>query len=199
LFSQAEVLSMAGYILSLAEGSKKIEQMPTKGFIRIPKANESDQDIIYVLKTSYTDKGTTEMDPITVSTMRTLQPPKLEAENFSTHRDLLSEAGDNVVYMGFSSTYISFKNIDLNKVDSITFRYSYRGPECFITVKLDSASGRTIGKAQFIGDLENRGNNELTIPIEPTQGNREIFFLHDKAPDIHEEIILDWIGFQRGE
>lgn len=199
LFSQAEVLSMAGYILSLAEGSKNVEQMPTKGFIQIPKAIESNEKIIYVLKTSYTDKGTAEMDPITVSTMRTLQPPKLEAENFSTHRDLLSEVGDNMVYMGFSSTYISFKNIDLNKVDSITFRYSYRGPECFITVKLDSASGQTIGKAQFIGDLENRGIKELTIPIEPVQGNREIFFLHSKAPDIHEEIALDWIGFQRGD
>ncbi|MEQ6121259.1 PQQ-dependent sugar dehydrogenase [Reichenbachiella sp. MALMAid0571] len=195
LFSEAEALSMADYILSLAEGNQNVKPVPTKGFIQIPEDIESGENITYILKASYTDKGTTEMDPITTTAIRTIQNPKLQAENFSTMHDLLSESGDKMVFMGFSSTYISFKNIDLNNVDSITFRYNYKGPECFITVKLDSATGKSIGKAQFIGDLKKRGVKELTIPIEPTQGNREIFFLHSKAPDIHEEIGLDWIYF----
>lgn len=197
LFSIAEVSSMADYILSLSGENRKIDQIPTKGLIEIPKDIETDFDFTYIIRASYTDKGTSEMDPITVTDIRTIQSPKLQAENFSTHRDLLSEAGDNMVYMGFSSTYISFKDLDLNNVDSITFRYSYKGPECFITVKLDSASGQTIGKAQFIGEDQRRGMQEMTIPISETKGKKEIFFLHNKAPDIHEEIGLDWIYFHQ--
>jgi cytochrome c len=129
--------------------------------------------------------------------MRMLQPPKLEAENFSTQRDALSEVGDGGVSMGFSSTYISFKNIDLTAVDSVTFGYSYKGPECFITIKTDSPNGETIGKARFGRESESKEMDELTIPIKETTGSKELFFLHEKAPDIHEEIYLDWIGFHK--
>src|SRR5690606_34235012 len=152
----------------------------------------------FVLKASYSDEGASGMEPITVSAMRMLQPPKLQAENFSTQRDALSEVGDNGVSMGFSSTYISFKNIDLTAVDSVTFKYSYNGPECFITIKIDSRDGEVIGKARFSNTLKTKNKNELGIPIKETSGSKEIFFLHDKAPDIHAEIYLDWISFHKG-
>jgi cytochrome c len=135
------------------------------------------------------------MEPITVTEMRVLQPPKLEAENFSTQRDVLSETGDNGISMGFSSTYISFRNIDLTGVDSVTFRYNYKGPECFITIKTDSLDGKVIGKARFSNDLKNK--HEVSIPIKETSGSKDIFLLHDKAPDIHAEIYLDWISFHK--
>ena len=38
---------------------------------------------------------------------------------------------------------------------------------------------------------------ELTIPIKETSGLKELFFLHDRAPNIHEEISLDWIYFHQ--
>jgi cytochrome c len=186
---------MPDYILSLATENKNVKKMGINGNIHIPGSALA-ENFTYVLKATYTDQGASGMEPIKVSAMRMLQPPKLEAENFSTQRDALSEVGDGGVSMGFSSTYISFKNIDLTAVDSVTFGYSYKGPECFITIKTGSPDGETIGKARFGGESESKEIDELTIPIKETTGPQEIFFLHDKAPDIHEEIYLDWIGFK---
>ena len=197
LYSEEDARRMADYILSLAVQNKSVKRMDVQGTIMIPENIESQGDRTYVMKATYIDQGSPGMEPITVSAVRTLQPPKLEAENFSSHRDLLSEVGARSVSMGFSSTYISFRNIDLNNVDSVTFRYSYKGPECFITIKLDSPEGESIGMAQFIGDPGFKGFRELSIPIKATSGSKEIFFLHDKAPDIHEEIGLDWIRFHK--
>lgn len=197
IFSEDDAGSIANYILSMAEENKNVKKMDVRGVIKIPANIESLGETTYALKVIYSDQGTLEMEPITVSAIRTLLPPKLQAEKFSSHRDLLSEAGDDVVYMGFSSTYISFENIDLYNVDSVTFRCSYKGPECFITLKIDSPDGKSIGKAQFIGNPQSKGLSELTIPIKETRGSREIFYLHDKAPDIHEEIVLDWIYFHQ--
>lgn len=194
MFSEEDTRRMADYILSLATENKNIKKMGVKGTIGIPPS-DLPEDRTFVLEASYTDKGASGMEPITVSEMRVLQPPKLEAENYSTQRDVLSESGDNGIAMGFSSTYISFKNIDLTGVDAVTFRYSYRGPECFITIKTDSPDGEIIGKARFSNDLENK--HEVSIPIKETSGSKEIFFLHDKAPDIHAEISLDWISFHK--
>ncbi|MEQ9582402.1 MAG: hypothetical protein RIM68_09610, partial [Arenibacter sp.] len=70
-------------------------------------------------------------------------------------------------------------------------------PECFITIKTGSPDGETIGKARFTNKPGSKNKNELTIQIKQTSGSQEIFFLHDKAPDIHEEIYLDWIGFHK--
>jgi cytochrome c len=196
LFSKEDAGRMADYILSLAVENKNIKKMGVRGSINIP-SDDRHKDRTYVLKASYTDQGTNEIEPITTSAIRMIQPPKLEAENFSTHRDVLSEAGDNAISMGFSSTYISFKNIDLHRVDSVTFRYSYQGPECFINIKTDSPDGKTIGKAQFKGTYGEKGWRELTVPIQETSGLKELFFLHDKAPNIHEEITLDWIYFHQ--
>src|SRR5690606_20231037 len=133
LFSEADSRRMADYILSLATENKNIKKMAVKGTINIPPT-ELTEDRTFVIEATYTDKGTSGMEPITVTEMRVLQPPKLEAENFSTQRDVLSETGDNGISMGFSSTYISFRNIDLTGVDSVIFRYNYKGPECFITI-----------------------------------------------------------------
>lgn len=198
LFSEADTRRMADYILSLAGENTNTKNMGVEGTIDIP-GTLGKEDRTYVLKASYTDHGASGIEPITVSAIRMLQPPKLEAENFSTQRDVLSEVGDNGVYMGFESTYISFKNIDLTAVDSVTFGYSYKGPECFITIKTGSPDGEVIGKARFTNIPESKNLNELTIPIKETSGSQEIFFLHDKAPDIHEEIFLDWISFKRRE
>ena len=198
LFSEVDARRIADYILSLAAENKNVKKMYIRGNINIPPT-VSPEDRSYVLKASYTDQGASGMEPITVSAMRMLQPPKLEAENFSTHRDLLSKAGGNSVSMGFSTTYISFKNIDLNQVESVTFRYSYEGPECFIIVKTGSPEGETIGKARFTGKFKQKEWRKLTIPIKATSGSKEIFFLHDKAADIHEEISLDWISFNQGK
>ncbi|HLT50507.1 MAG TPA: PQQ-dependent sugar dehydrogenase [Arenibacter sp.] len=197
LFSEADAQRMADYILSLATENKNLKKMDVNGTITIPPT-DSEEDRTFVLKASYSDEGASGMEPITVSAMRMLQPPKLQAENFSTQRDALSEVGDNGVSMGFSSTYISFKNIDLTAVDSVTFKYSYNGPECFITIKTDSPDGEVIGKARFSNTLKTKNKNELRISIKETSGSKEIFFLHDKAPDIHAEIYLDWISFHKG-
>ncbi len=194
LFSEADAERMADYILSLGNKSGNVKNMGIEGTIKIP-----DQEAkTYVLKATYTDHGSSGMEPITVSALRVLQPPKLEAENFSTQHDVLSEVGNTSVAMGFSSTYITFKNIDLTSVDSVTFRYNYGGPECSIEIRTGSPKGESLGKAYFHGDSKaRRGSRELTIPIKPTSGSKELFFLHDKAPDIHVEIGLDWIYFHR--
>ena len=194
LFSTADAAKMADYILSLAGAETNVTEMGERGAIGT-LANDEEHNITYVLRASYTDRGASGMDAITVSKLRVLQPPKLEAENFSTHRDMLSEAGAKSISMGFSSTYISFKHIDLSNVDSVRFRYSYKGPECFIAIRTRSPEGELIGEARFTGNPEIRGYRELTIPIKETHGAQELFFLHDKAPDIHEEIGLDWIYF----
>jgi cytochrome c len=196
LFSEADAAKMADYILSLTKKDTNTLKLNVQGTIDIP-ATASDENRTYVLKASYTDKGASGMEPITVSAIRMLQAPKLEAENFSTQRDVLSEVGNNGVSMGFSSSYISFKNIDLTMVDSVTFKYSYKGPECFITIKTGSPNGETIGKARFFNSPESKNKKQLTIPIKETTGLNEVFFLHDKAPDIHEEIYLDWIEFHK--
>ena len=196
LFSTGDAAKMADYILSLAGEDKHVIEMGVQGTIGI-LANDEQNNITYVLRASYRDGGGAGMDPITVSTFRMFQPPRLEAEHFSTHRDMLSSVGATSISMGFSSTYISFKHIDLSNVDSVTFRYNYKGPECFIAVKTRSPEGELIGEARFTGNPEIRGYRELTVPIKETHGVQEIFFLHDKAPDIHEEIGLDWIYFHK--
>ena len=68
---------MADYILSLATENQHVEKVDLVGAINI-LSTASLEDRTYVLKASYTDQRAYGMEPITASTLRMLQPPKLE-------------------------------------------------------------------------------------------------------------------------
>ncbi|HVU83973.1 MAG TPA: ThuA domain-containing protein, partial [Puia sp.] len=118
--SPENVTTIVHYILSLS-GEKTQDHLPAKGSIALNGTGGRNAGGCYILAASYTDDGNG-VAPLTGNASLVLRPSRVEAEdadrlyNIDRHRDELGSI-DN-------KSWFVLKNIDLEGIKQITYRYS---------------------------------------------------------------------------
>jgi hypothetical protein len=87
-----------------------------------------------------------------------------------------SEGGTDVGYIE-DGDYIGFKNIDLTGADKADFRVASNGSGGNIEVRLDSADGKLIGKAEVGSTGGWQDWTTKTCTIEPTSGKHDVYLV----------------------
>ncbi|MEM9917205.1 MAG: ThuA domain-containing protein [Bacteroidota bacterium] len=203
---QDDAEEMVRYILSL--GQKDVaaaaNRMPLKGDIKIDEAPADANNGSYVLMVSYTDKGHQKIKPITSRKTFTIRSPKVEAENydaasFEVKRVKKGEKRDfNGVGRLRHDSFLRFDKLDLEGVGSLLVRGSNKNTSKIsgrLEVRLDGPDGKKVGEAAFEPN-EFTNDVELNIPLEPTKGMHDLFFVvKTNAPANQAMLELDWIYF----
>ena len=87
-----------------------------------------------------------------------------------------NEGGTDVGYIE-DGDYIGFKNIDLTGADKVDFRVASNGSGGNIEVRLDSADGKLIGKAEVGSTGGWQDWTTKTCTIEPTSGKHDVYLV----------------------
>lgn len=202
--SEKEAKKMVEYILSLAETDNTNASIPLKGSLSFKKHSDSDEEGVYYLSVSYTDKGANGMPAITSRKMATFRNPKVQAESYELFKDVSRQrpSGGDLVFVADiqDGSYIAFKDIDLTGITAITYNLAARPmPERGkITLKLDSPNGTTAGEILVKDTKEGFKFKEITAPITKTNGVHDLYFIfsHDEVKG-HELFQLDWLYFHQ--
>ncbi len=151
-------------------------------FVTQSHGEEAD-NVFYVFKGSYTDKGASGVNPITGTATNILQPKKKEAEHFSSQSGIQVEntsdvlgGGRNVGFIN-NNDYLSFTPMNLQDITHITLRAASNVNGGFVEVRSGSPTGTLVGK-RFIpvtGGWQNW--DYFSMPIEDPRGTNELFFV----------------------
>lgn len=87
-----------------------------------------------------------------------------------------SEGGSDVAYIE-NGDYIGFKDIDLTNATDIDFRIGSNGATAALEVRLDSPSGKLIGKMNVKGTGGWQTWNTQNCAIEATTGKHDLYFV----------------------
>ena len=203
---QDDAEEMVRYILSL--GQKDVaaaaNRMPLKGDIKIDEAPADANNGSYVLMVSYTDKGHQKIKPITSRKTFTIRSPKVEAENYDAASFEVKRVkkGEKRNFNGVGrlrhDSFLRFDKLDLEGVGSLLVRGSNKNTSKIsgrLEVRLDVPDGKKVGEAAFEPN-EFTNDVELNIPLEPTKGMHDLFFVvKTNAPANQAMLELDWIYF----
>lgn len=203
--SSKEVEEVIQYILSLkAPQGKNTKSLPLSGEIIFNDHTGDENEGIYVLMASYTDKGS-EGQPdseLNVSEQIIFQTPKLEAENADEKSPEISAWDrDDMTIIGsiVNDSYLRFNQQKLNDLESVKLAVFYPSNYPFygwVEVREGSSDGNLIGKSRPTAYRDNGegGQKFITIPVQPTKDVADLFlvFKNDKDP---KQFIAnaDWI------
>jgi hypothetical protein len=87
-----------------------------------------------------------------------------------------SEGGSDVAYIE-NGDYIGFKDIDLTSATDIDFRIGSNGATAALEVRIDSPSGKLIGKMNVQGTGGWQTWNTQNCAIEATTGKHDLYFV----------------------
>jgi cytochrome c len=188
--SQTDARDIVGYILSLAETSKKGPSLPPSGSYtpKIPK--DSPGTGVLVLRAEYTDKGANSIPPISVENVKVLKSPSVNAYSATKTEAIMkfklpSPPLDLMIAQGDKS-FIGFTQLDLTGVTELKF--TILAPEeqlhaggGVIEVHLDSPTGEEIGVSGSITPQKGKFSKPMpqfpVASIKPTAGLHDLYFV----------------------
>ena len=153
--SEEDAASMVEYIMSLNNGQKTRESIPTSGkyTMKVPEGDNGRGS--YLLRVAYKDKGTPALGSLAAEKIIALRNPMLDPEKadmmqgtqlLTTPRRSFNIVGDNA--------HLGFKNIDLtgiSQIDVLVFtpqRVDAAGG--FVELRLGSPDGKLVGRSETI-------------------------------------------------
>jgi cytochrome c len=149
---------------------------------------------------SYQDKGGTNGKLLTARAGHVFRSPRWEAESNSGLKSLkvIGKLEDgNSRYLGEVNNWahVSYKNIDLTQVGSVTLQYACIAAGSSVEVRLGSAKGEMIGQTAVKPTGGLTAWQQLTIPLKKTSGNQDVYFVfrNDKSPK--NLLNLDWMNY----
>jgi cytochrome c len=181
--SQDDAGKMAEYILSLG---KDVNRLPAKGTYVFDQHKPENTDGTYILTASYTDKGSGEVSALTAQEVAVLRHPVVPARTFNstdkaskftldkeTSQGLVDQEIEAVI--GAAGSYISFENIDLTGIKSMTIQGIY-SPEFFgggtIRVHTGSADGEVVAEVEV---PETPGFIRMQSNVKATDGQQDLY------------------------
>jgi cytochrome c len=193
---------MVGWVLSLADEAGGITG--TEGAIAvIPKPAKDDQGV-YVVTASYTDKGASAggkaISPQTGTATVVLRSRYVKAttctQNHGLQAEACADAGGGTSF-GFidSGDYISFKDLDLGGTAKVTFRVASAGAGGTIEVRVDSPTGPLIGSADVAVTGGWQKWADVSAPLKDPGGNHELFLVFKHPQNQGGLFNLNWIHF----
>jgi len=194
-----ETREMARYILSLDQS--QLKNLPLSGEVITNQHTKSDENGVYVLSATYTDKGFESLPAISRRTILTLKHPRIQAEDYDLQHEIKQRiTGPNrnitVIDCRKPGSYIAFNNIDLTDIQSVKLQLQPIAGGT-ISLRLDDPAGREIGQVSIPGTREKNQKLALKtfrLPWEPSGEIHKIYFVFEgkKAESL---FWIDWIEF----
>ena len=197
-FSENELDDLVTYILSVND--KDGDNLGVSGSMTFSEhlSNESKEGT-YFIRASYTDQGAKGSAPSTSEASLALRHPLIQAESFDVSEGNAVHLSEGYV-SAFPGAYISFKDLDLTGISSLTYALMLSENEYGGTLELriGNPEGDRIGQLTFDEDTLGSEEGELSMPIETTSGNNDVYvvFQHDRISD-KPLFGLDWIQFKK--
>lgn len=183
---------MVEYILSLS-GESQTKKLPLHGTVK----PDAEQDGVYVLKASYTDKPVNNLPSLSGTSSHVLRAPVLNLDQASRVEGATKRSTrDGRTYLDQirNGSYVVFSNIDLTGVKQLMpllAKYRGAGAGGIVEIRLDSVSGKQIASLDYAKAkkrMEGGGNVEITsekIKVEPVDSVHDIYvvFKNENAGD----------------
>ncbi len=214
--SKAETSDMVRYILSLSATNNAGGSLPLQGKFTTKEHIGTGEEGSYIITVSYRDKGNEFTGPLTDRKTLVLRHPKVQAEDYDGYQQINTQRPPNSGGLGYvdnirNSSWISFKNIDLTGIESLTFRVNANGnryPGGTIEVHSGSLNGPVVASAVIKNtNVEAKGQlmandprwTEVAAPITKpgtTAQDLYVVFQNSQVPD-RDLFLLDWINFTK--
>ena len=200
--TEEEAAEMVRYILSLT--NEKQRPLPLNGSVTTGEHVKTGSEGFYVLRASYTDKGTPETGTLTASRVLTLRHPKVQAEDADTSHNVDTRHADGTDMTFLTDiqdgSYIVFEDIDLTGIKEIHFKAATRIKGSVIEIRAGSLRGPLLGKADVLQVERFRDPMKTTKTlITPAQEKQDLYFVFRNTTEKKENILfLDWIFFDPG-
>jgi cytochrome c len=189
-------LEIVHYIMTFDKNiSKKISVKGVADF----KIDSHNDEGIFILSASYTDKGGDNVKPISKNTSIVLKNPKIQAENYSSANRLkvIGEIEDgNKRFLGniVNNSNAVFNDLDLTDVGSIAFNVSTISETVSIEVQ---ANGEVLGSASVPTTKDLNNWTVVTVPIKSVAGKRKLNVVIKTQKSEKNILQIDWLKLQK--
>jgi len=185
--SNNDAKKIVDYILSLKlEVESDENKLPLSGKITFDKHKRSDKDGVYILTTSYTDKGKSGLDnaELTGRNQLIFKAPYFEAQQADEKSAGLGnwQAGGNSLLGSIKhNSHLKYNEIDLNGLKSIDFtayygkNYDYKGT---LEIRKNTKDGEVIGQTKLGYFSKQKDKLEsYNVKITPTNEVADLFLV----------------------
>jgi len=162
--------------------------------------HSSNDDMFYVIDSTYTDLGATGVSRLTGGDSALLQPRRKQAEHWSRAGAVVlygtgePDNGRMVGQIGHGD-WLSFNPVNLRGVSQMVFRVASAGTGGTIEVRLDSTSGPVVGSVRVNPTGGSYTFTTVSAPITDPGGTHELFLVFKNNPGDGYLFNLDWVEF----
>ncbi len=206
--SKEEAEKMSQYVLSISEKTEA-ERLSLSGSYRF----EPDQDNpegSYVIMTSYTDRGSDDVEPITAQKVTSLRYPRIYTADYATNEVAmrfepnaeqlagmgLSHLGEDMaILLGMNDGWAGYAEVDFTGVSELSFEtflvpgYAGGGK---IEVRFGGPEGDLVGELQIPMNQANMGLKKHVLPVDAV-GMKELYLIFD---GIDDKMVCALIGIE---
>lgn len=185
--SEEAASEMVNYILSLTEEGRNVPTLPVSGTFVADEHQKTEEKGVYIFRAAYTDKGGTQVGPVTGEALLVLRHSLVKAVSadnlVKATVDIDDESGNSYVSVRDGSQLL-FKNIDLEGISLISLRGNSRNLGGKIEIRLDSLEGEIIGTAT----VSQSGTFELPVEIEAQTKQHDLYFIVGNEKEINQPL-----------
>ena len=145
----SEVNSIVKYILSLSEKAPVNKNLPVVGtYTTTVKPGQTNKGS-FIFRAAYKDRGTKVAPAQLAEDIVILNDPFIPISNADLFHDIDMNKSKSIAVSKNTGAYIQMKNIDLTGIKRMEFISEENGLNGDVEIRLDSASGKLIGKASL--------------------------------------------------
>lgn len=190
--AEGDVEIMVDYILKLDEALEaEVKTLPVSGALSLVDHIGKEVGGKYVMMASYEDAGNDPIGSLNDQHMIELEYPKLEAEENDGMTEGIPVHGGLVLGLLKHNNYFMFKEVDFTDLKSVILnvvfyqRQAYKGG---VEVRLGSVDGELLGVDRWTNETPKRAIKQFRIPIQPTTGKHDIYFVFKNEADPTQRI-----------
>ena len=211
--AEDEAQQMVKYILSLAGGGKASNAFPLKGTYSFDKHKPEEFSGTYILTATYTDKGGTQIGPLSSTMQFQLSHPRVEMESLSYNdkamvMDIGPEMADFIteeftIVIGSPGSVVGYEGIDLTGIGSVDIPVAamslYFGGGS-VEFRIDSPDGPVIGQHEVETSLSFTPGDPERVQLEPTEGIHDLYVAFIPEDGSNKPVAaIDWMQFNRAK
>ena len=189
--STEDAAEMVKYILSLADAKPKVKSLPSKERTR-RKLHAGDKGQgVYIFRAAYKDRGANGLPGVSSEESFTLRSPSINPTNYDEIVDVnkMSFGGNKFIIPTKSGGYVGLKNVDLTGITQMEFtavapKAQLNAAGGLIEIRMDSPTGKLIGKSDFIGD-GGFGSKPVVVNLESVAGFHNLYLVFTN-PDVKQ-------------
>ena len=185
-----EAQKMMEYILEANGATPFVESLPLEGTYTTTAHEGKSEEGVYILMATYTDRGGSEIGPLTVRESIMLRSPRLSAaaydraegtQRFRAPDDAPGGLGGQDILLGTHGGVATYEQIDLTNVGGI--RATFAVAPTFtsggtVDVYLDTIDGPLLGTFEVEQGMVEMGAKELTLNFDPVNGVHDLHFVY---------------------